>query len=200
MKRAHILLVAGVATMGMAPAQAVTLTFEGQFNTIYNAPITRDGFEIGNPVGQEQHFHEIDSTQFGLSSNGTGVLLNDRDTEIFLQAVGGGVFDLTSFDIATAANNNPALSFTATGYLGGNVVGTVSGSLGGFATWSGFSGVDYVVFDGIGSLGGFELDNIVLNEAVPGGVPEPAAWALMIAGFGLAGASLRNRRQKSVQA
>lgn len=200
MKRAHILLAAGFATMGMAPAQAVTLTFEGQFNTIYNAPITRDGFEVGNPAGQEQHFHEIDSTQFGLSSNGTGVLLNDRDTQIFLQAVGGGAFDLTSFDIATAANNNPAPSFTATGYLDGSVVGTVSGSLGGFATWSGLSGVDYVVFDGIGGLGGFELDNIVLNEAAPGGVPEPAAWALMITGFGLAGASLRNRRQKSVHA
>jgi hypothetical protein len=27
-----------------------------------------------------------------------------------------------------------------------------------------------------------------------GGVPEPAAWALMIAGFGLAGATLRRRR------
>ncbi len=28
----------------------------------------------------------------------------------------------------------------------------------------------------------------------PGGVPEPAAWALMIAGFGMAGAGLRRRR------
>jgi hypothetical protein len=28
----------------------------------------------------------------------------------------------------------------------------------------------------------------------PGGVPEPAAWAMMIAGFGLAGAALRRRR------
>ncbi len=27
-----------------------------------------------------------------------------------------------------------------------------------------------------------------------GGVPEPAAWTLMLSGFGLAGASLRRRR------
>jgi hypothetical protein len=40
----------------------------------------------------------------------------------------------------------------------------------------------YLVFsDGIGNGG-------------PGGVPEPASWALMIAGFGLAGAALRRRR------
>jgi hypothetical protein len=34
------------------------------------------------------------------------------------------------------------------------------------------------------------FDNIALGR----GVPEPAAWALMIAGFGLAGATLRRRR------
>ena len=37
------------------------------------------------------------------------------------------------------------------------------------------------------------LDNFSI-DTVPGGVPEPASWALMIAGFGLAGASLRRRR------
>jgi hypothetical protein len=30
----------------------------------------------------------------------------------------------------------------------------------------------------------------------PGGVPEPASWALMIAGFGLAGAALRRRKAR----
>ncbi|HLZ73865.1 DUF642 domain-containing protein [Phenylobacterium sp.] len=39
------------------------------------------------------------------------------------------------------------------------------------------------------------LDNVsVVETAAPGAVPEPAAWALMIAGFGLAGAALRRRR------
>ena len=32
------------------------------------------------------------------------------------------------------------------------------------------------------------------DDANTGGVPEPAAWALMIAGFGLAGAGVRRRR------
>jgi hypothetical protein len=42
---------------------------------------------------------------------------------------------------------------------------------------------------------GFGLDNIQLSYVgAGGGVPEPATWALMIAGFGLAGATLRRRR------
>ena len=32
------------------------------------------------------------------------------------------------------------------------------------------------------------------QNMVPGGVPEPAIWALMISGFGMAGAMLRRRR------
>lgn len=38
------------------------------------------------------------------------------------------------------------------------------------------------------TVSGFE------EPQTPGGVPEPSAWALMIAGFGLAGATLRRRR------
>ncbi|MBS0360890.1 MAG: PEPxxWA-CTERM sorting domain-containing protein [Proteobacteria bacterium] len=43
--------------------------------------------------------------------------------------------------------------------------------------------------DGIGPL----MDNVTVD--VTGGVPEPATWALMILGFGAAGAALRRRRE-----
>ncbi|MBC7495944.1 MAG: PEP-CTERM sorting domain-containing protein [Sphingomonadaceae bacterium] len=56
----------------------------------------------------------------------------------------------------------------------------------------------------ITSTGGFRINDITnLNVSTAyeklaftsnGAVPEPAAWALMIAGFGLVGASLRRRR------
>jgi hypothetical protein len=50
-----------------------------------------------------------------------------------------------------------------------------------------------VVFGGSANFIGF--DDITLGSATAGGgVPEPASWALMIGGFGLAGATLRRRR------
>ncbi|HLZ75607.1 PEPxxWA-CTERM sorting domain-containing protein [Phenylobacterium sp.] len=50
------------------------------------------------------------------------------------------------------------------------------------------------IYDG---TGGIACNNCVTVTNNPGGgpgVPEPAGWALMIAGFGLAGAALRRRR------
>jgi hypothetical protein len=39
------------------------------------------------------------------------------------------------------------------------------------------------------------MDNVVLRGPAPAGVPEPASWALMLVGVGMAGAGLRNRRR-----
>jgi hypothetical protein len=68
-------------------------------------------------------------------------------------------------------------------------------SVGGVALFSAGAGpfpFDFVGGDvrvGSPSFGGHLL--------IPGDAPEPAAWALMIAGFGLAGAALRRRRSLS---
>jgi hypothetical protein len=50
--------------------------------------------------------------------------------------------------------------------------------------------------DGVtANAGDYLVNNHFIDPlAVSGGVPEPAGWALMIAGFGLAGAMLRRRR------
>jgi hypothetical protein len=65
--------------------------------------------------------------------------------------------------------------------------------------------------DGFGGGGSFDgrtnawaFDVLNVNEAieipVDGAVPEPASWAMLIAGFGLVGATLRRRRQVTVAA
>ncbi|PZQ63788.1 MAG: hypothetical protein DI570_07730 [Phenylobacterium zucineum] len=53
--------------------------------------------------------------------------------------------------------------------------------------------ISKITFDaGRDSVG---IDDITFALATPGGVPEPATWALMLGGFGLAGATLRVRRR-----
>jgi len=46
-----------------------------------------------------------------------------------------------------------------------------------------------------GTSGGMYLDNISVDGPDGSAVPEPATWALMISGFGLAGTALRQRRR-----
>jgi hypothetical protein len=89
-------------------------------------------------------------------------------------------------------------------FSGGSLVGSVTG--GEVSSWANGdqdSGVTNrrvsllsdVAFDAIGFRTGsnaFEVDNVSLAAAVP----EPASWALMILGFGAAGAALRTGRRR----
>ncbi len=42
---------------------------------------------------------------------------------------------------------------------------------------------------------GVMIDNIAVTGTIPSAVPEPATWAMMITGFGLAGGAIRRRRR-----
>lgn len=55
------------------------------------------------------------------------------------------------------------------------------------------NGVGGFSMTGGGVEGNTSIDNVMVNTS-GGGVPEPATWGLMLAGFGLAGATLRRRR------
>ena len=43
---------------------------------------------------------------------------------------------------------------------------------------------------------GVKFDNLLVTGAAPSAVPEPATWAMMIMGFGLAGTAIRSRRRR----
>lgn len=63
---------------------------------------------------------------------------------------------------------------------------------------SAYSGITSLTLDSNDLYGlaydDFSFDLSGNGGGTPGGVPEPASWALMILGFGLAGAALRQRR------
>jgi hypothetical protein len=183
---------------------ATTITFEGAANTIYGAPITRSDLEIGNPTGQEQHFHEIDSTGFPtfVPNDGTGVLYNDRDTQIFFRTASGAPFSLFApvmVDVATDLNGGAggANSISIAGFVGGvqttpALVYAISGSYLSIDLTA-LGAVDQVLFDGASTgNGGFTLDNFAFREgATP--VPEPATLSLL--GMGISAMALRRRKQ-----
>jgi hypothetical protein len=95
-----------------------------------------------------------------------------------------------SHDSGTEVNNNGYYSDTLIAYTR---TFAHTGSTLDFefrATGSGWQG---------GDDEGYGVDNVLFtyDGVHTGGIPEPATWATMIAGFGLAGASLRRRRTRA---
>ncbi|NJC34016.1 hypothetical protein GGR88_001490 [Sphingomonas jejuensis] len=112
---------------------------------------------------------------------GTGIVYLDIgsvDTynTITLNFVGGGSQSFTGSQIANPANgsqSSPILNARFAFNGQGQLIQSIS-----FAS----------------SQNSLEVDNIAVS------VPEPATWGMMIAGFGIVGASLRRRRQTVVTA
>jgi len=96
-----------------------------------------------------------------------------------------------------ATGGNPYVLFKDGGFFGVSYFG-LNTSFAAFVT-AGAAPEFYDFVGGSSKVGGpsyggfFNYDKAVRTE----GVPEPAAWALMIAGFGITGAALRNRRRAS---
>ncbi|KAB7648490.1 PEPxxWA-CTERM sorting domain-containing protein [Polymorphobacter fuscus] len=113
------------------------------------------------------------------------------------------------------AGFNPATASFAGRFAGDNVVdsitlnGTTIGSGGDFTSWTAFSSAGATFLAGMNTLDvtvrnfaqasgnptGVRVEFTSSNAAV---VPEPASWAMLIAGFGLVGAAARRRRRTVV--
>lgn len=177
-----------------APSNAVVITFEGHENTIYDSPITRSGYVIGNPTGQEQHFHELNPITYGIPNNGTGDLTNDRNTQIFVQSESLSDFTLASVEVGSYG----AVGLSIFGYNNGALTGTVTldslGSVLNVMNGSSLGNVDLLIFDGIGWSGGFALDNLTVNAYDAPQVPEPGT--VMLFGAGMLGLVVFRKARK----
>jgi hypothetical protein len=103
---------------------------------------------------------------------------------------------LYSFVGAFSANDTSPNSVDIAAYVGG--VSQIANSRGAFNFDAELTAGQKVSF-AVGSAGNYTYDStgLALNVTGPdpvGGVPEPTSWALMIIGFGGAGAVLRRRR------
>jgi PEP-CTERM motif len=114
-------------------------------------------------------------------------------------------FDLTGFDPSTAfisggwSSDNNGLQILLNGVDTGNASTDFAQFSIGFAPFSitggfvsGINTLDFIVNNGGGPTAlRVEMSG---DAKATGAVPEPGTWALMISGFGLAGAALRRRR------
>ncbi len=151
-----------------------------------------------------------DTVEFDVTANGTGLQYagaligwgSSRAYLIRVQQQFGGGFSHFIF----SSGNNPAFFFgfptaLSQAFTSGHIKASVIGNIGtltitptGGATQvyqntfsTAFSGGT----PGLGFYGQTRIDNFSDGAAA---VPEPATWAMLIAGFGLAGSLLRRRR------
>jgi hypothetical protein len=202
-----IFALTSAATLALAaPAGAVTvLTFEGIGN---NAP-------VGNFYAPEYIFSPATLGLIDADSGGSGNFANEPspNTVMFFLDSNNAILDVTNgfttgfsffyssstaatvtvFDGAGGTGNILAqLNLAAQGF--DNCTGDPSGQ---FCNWTAigvsFTGTAFSIdFGGTANQSGF--DNITFGSATPGGVPEPASWAMMIGGLGLVGGAMRRRR------
>jgi hypothetical protein len=212
MKKLALLTALAVGSL-IAPANAavITLTFEGIGNV--------------NPVG---NFYAGQGIVFSpdtlaivdLDAGGTGNIANEPSgqTVMFFLNSNNAILNFAAgFDTGFSFFYSSAQAASVNVYDGLNGMGNLLGSLsltgqfnqgcagdpnGQFCNWTavgvGFAGIARSIDFG-GTANQVAFDNITFGSIDPGGgVPEPAAWAMMIAGFGLVGGAMR-RRNTSVR-
>lgn len=152
----------------------------------FTGPYVEDGFSTSATGGQV-----FEGTIFGnpTPSLVVGSVFGGGNLGV-IETSRAATFRLATFDLS-AQNGNAG--YTVDGFLGATLVYSFGGTAGsGFATYGGNAGViDRVRFTLTPTGTSVNIDNLVFRDAA---VPEPGAWALMIAGFGLAGAASRRRR------
>lgn len=200
-----------MALAGQAAAAVVTFdsfrspTTIAAFGSHYDeAGMNFDVFSIFGAPEQIGSFGYQSAPLADTDLDGAAIFVNASSAKITLTKVGGGTFTLNSIDLADAFNAIvPRLSYD----LHYTYVDS-GGSHSSFVTLDAVPGLQTFAFnlsdvqsftmftgDTNNNLGpGVQLDNVRFDNAPSNGVPEPASWALMIAGFGLAGATLRRRR------
>lgn len=192
MKKALVILAAAGALLSAQPTLAATLTSINANNgnsatafEVANSQISVD-FDIASYISTTLNFtvDQGDAAAYNFDSAVNVFTAQGIDT-LTLALTGGATFDLGN---VAAAFSSAVANLNATGDIL-----TIS-----------FSPTEYVGLE-LGSLdataGDFLINRNGLNagdafslSVTAGAVPEPATWAMMIAGFGLVGGTLRRRQ------
>lgn len=135
-----------------------------------------------------------------LTGNFTGTSIGQVVTVSAFTATNGTSFTITSGfgnysgTVSNVLSTGPASSRTLTAYALGTF--TPAGSFGSYLP--GPASVDFTFIQN-GSGAPISSALVISSPAAPApAIPEPSAWAMLIAGFGLTGAMMRRRRTPAV--
>lgn len=193
------LIAAAAAAVSAVPAHAQNIVTGGDFEN----PVIAGSFQqfpAGSPLGWT-----VDSGTVDLVRAPYVVYEGSQALDLFgtsvgsisqvLTTVAGQVYNLT-FAYSHNSASSPSNIYTGTVNLG-SISQTISHT-GDPTVWTLFSGT----FTGTGSDTlsflsgpGFSNGGIFLDAVSVAAVPEPAAWAMLIMGFGLVGGAMRYRKR-----
>ncbi|MCG2842179.1 PEPxxWA-CTERM sorting domain-containing protein [Sandaracinobacter sp. RS1-74] len=207
---AALLSTAAVAS----PAAALTITFDELSPGNKGRELAVDGFHFS--LGGAPGFNEVDISFYinplghGYNADPEGLTVTQgrHGTAVTVTKIGGGAFDFVSIGLADSWNRGSAAGAelvyfrfnTAEGFS--EEVVTIDGTPGLQTFTANRQGLLSFSFHTVWNR--IQFDNVVIGDPVvpgtPGGVPEPATWAMLIAGFGLVGSAMRRRREAVSQA
>lgn len=143
-------------------------------------------YDITNPDGGARTITSGNEAGFDENNGGPSVI------SYALSGFDPGEFFRFSLD--PEASNGTSAVVDIRPWLTGDLLKITAGFAGG-PTLSGTDWtLEYVDPNGDLTADSNQVYRLTLSQTV-GGVPEPSTWALMIGGFGLAGAALRSRRR-----
>jgi hypothetical protein len=166
------------ATNGASPTQAsVTVEISDLLNAV-------GGHDVTGISGQ------VDGDAI------TGLIANPGQPFPSYSADGWFIFDNVVWPGGAPVISNPGLFFTG---ASGDEYNLFSDDASTFELYDARAGVGYVAHS-VGTLAASEIRDLGPGGENVVGVPEPAAWTMMILGFGGVGAMLRRRRSRPATA
>jgi hypothetical protein len=163
-------------------------------NCLQSYSLSHVGFWGTNGVPRTVLFNTIDGVTSVQNIAGTFVQTIDRDVTVRLRVDDGVAFQLLAQSDCSATIGGQATAGceAPSGFRWGGVSGVTDLAGNALTNWtlSSMSGLDYRTAFPL-SLPPLPVDP---GEPPVGGVPEPASWAMLIAGFGLVGGLQRRRR------
>ena len=214
--RKRIVLAALAASAMAGQAEAATIYFQ-DFSNGLNASeqvggnFSAAGGSVGHKGAYKNNEYSFYQTRLDLTEVADAVLSFDFDIEsewaydvLNLVVVSGEALPLGPVLYPTDSGLYYAASGRAKTLLGPHGMSGQASGVAAFDLSSFYGQVVDIRFqfasDYAAIAARVDIDNVRLTGTLPSAVPEPATWAMMIAGFSLAGGAIRKRRRWAVVA